>query len=150
MVGSLIAQNTTREDIRRLRPIEPWNAGWRDLDKDGMEGWLSVYARTFFARTSGEPIAIVGVIVLFPGVAEAWACIDGKAKPHMFSLVRELKKLKELAFESLALWRLHAPIAARFEAGQRFAEIFGLEPEGRLASWFGPGEDAIMYREVRS
>lgn len=150
MGGSLTVEPTTREHTREIAPIEPFKEGWKNLDRDGMEGWLATYARTFRVRATGRPVAIVGITVLFPGVGEAWACIDAEARPFIFSLVRELRKLKEFAFETLALWRIHAPIQEGFLPGHRFAELMGLKPEARLESWFHPQEAAIMYREVRS
>lgn len=149
MVGSLIVRPTKREDLRVVQPAEPWNAGWRELDRDGMEGWLQVYARTFVERTSGNPLAVVGIVVLFPGVAEAWACIDPRIEPHKLSFCREVRKLKEFAFKELGLWRIQAPIQETFEKGRRFVEVFGLQPEARLESWFHPDEAVILYREVR-
>ena len=149
MAGSLIARPTTREDVRSVHPKEPYLESWRNLDQDGFEGWLSVYARSFIIKKTNEPIAIAGMMIIFPGVAEGWICMDDRVRPHILSFLRLLRVLKEDAWIRLGLWRLQAPIQATFLQGQHFAECAGLEREAVLRSYFHPDLDAILYSEVR-
>ncbi len=100
----------------------------------------------------GKLVGCGGVVILWPGVAEAWCLFSKEVEKYEFSakiqFARTIKsKLNEWVVEH-KLVRIQAPMRADFLDGIRMAEWLGFKCEGRLRRYHEDGCDALMFARI--
>jgi len=130
-----------KEHYVQVAPREPLKApAWDDFAQQPCH---EAYAAI---RPDGSVVGMVGAFELWPGVARAWAVVDGRASP------REVAPLVAFAHEWLVLCRYHrveTTVDAHFVPGMVFAEHLGMTLEGLLRKYAPDGADHLMYAYVK-
>lgn len=151
MVRALIAVACTRQHVRNVKPRPEYvDEKWRQrLDRDGMEGFLETFARGIVPEDDPRHcMAIVGVMPMWPGVAEVWTVLSEEILAYPKPLIRILRQLDKECVQKLRIWRLQAIADVRHESFSRFLEHFGLQREGYMRSYLGYRQDAWLYARV--
>lgn len=91
-------------------------------------------------------VAMGGAVIIWPGVAEIWFRLI--RKDHLFSLMKELKRLLEVGAKHFKVWRIQACVESKFDKGCKFAEFFGFEKEGILRKHNYNKADNVMYARL--
>ena len=94
-------------------------------------------ANTWTAVADGDPIAVAGTVMQWPGRHLAWAYLGEGTGPHMTWLTlateRNLSKLKG---------RIEATVRVEFEAGHRWMRLLKFQVETPEMKGFGPQGEA--------
>lgn len=106
------------------------------------------------AQTNGEvltilhgalPVAILGVTVLWPGVAEVWSIMTDDIRKVPVAFHRFCERLLRSTMKKHKLHRAQCNVRGDFTTGLRWAEALGFQREGLLRQ-FGPdGSDYILF-----
>ena len=101
-------------------------------------------ARSYSARgvaftgvVDGEILACAGVVILWPGMGEAWALVTPRIKDHKFFFHRTTLQYLDLIAQENHLDRIQANVQKDFGAGHRWAMSLGFRPEGDMLMFFG-------------
>lgn len=148
-------------DNVELRPFEPDHFQCLNLRQDPGQEALTGSPEKFAALERvakfpswtlfcGErPVACAGVVILWPGVAEAWAFVAKDIMAHKVSFVRSVKKkLKEIEI-SHKLHRIQAVVHEAHETGHAFMELLGFYPEAKLLAYGPDKTNFILYSRLR-
>jgi hypothetical protein len=132
------------------------------LETKGVEGWgtdgtldqalnLAKSGPAFSYRTEGgEVLAAAGAILMWPGVAWGWTCVDRRALEHPLAIVRAFRQGIDELFQRAGLWRLQSTVRADFTRSLRFTRAIGINDEEHLLKGFGrDGADHIMFARVK-
>lgn len=113
---------------------------------EGLDAREGSFIETITA--DGKVIAILGLVVVWRGVASVWTVSSNEIKlyPKDFH-VTVLAMIEEYA-RILKLWRLQFNVRATFKPGQRWAEALGFEREGRMKKYDPKGEDYFRYARI--
>lgn len=92
-----------------------------------------------------HPVACFGAVILWPGVAEAWAFVAKDISSCKVSFVRNVWiKLKEVEIRH-NLHRVQAVAHEKYREGNLFLIHLGFEPEARLRGYGADKSNYIMY-----
>lgn len=91
-------------------------------------------------------VCMCGAVIIWPGVAEIWFRLI--RVDHLFSLIRELRRLLKVGVKHFKIWRIQACVESKFAKGCRFAEVMGFEREALLKKHSYEGKDNIMYARL--
>jgi hypothetical protein len=127
----------------------------RELDKVTTQGFLETLQKNvehagpaYTGLVDGEVVAIAGVVLLWPGVAEGWVFGSPKIAKYKKSFCRHVRnKLAEIEKEH-KLWRVQATIVSGWSGLMRFVEFLGFQFEGRLSQYGLNKEDYLMYARL--
>lgn len=127
----------------KLQPAQAFCGS--QITAEVLEGLQDVEAYT--ALIDGEPIAIAGLIELWPGRAMAWSFLGEKAGPHMLALTRVIGRFLKMCEHA----RIEAYVDPTFEAGHRWMELLGFEREtpGAMRRFTPDGRDQTLYARVK-
>lgn len=126
----------------RVQPAQSWCLPWMGPD---LVAWLAgLEAYTAFAADT--PVAIAGLMELWPGRSLAWSYLSEAAGPHLVSLTRLVDRFLDLR----APRRTEAYVDEEFEAGHRWMHALGFEREGFLRAFKPDGGNQIMYARLRN
>lgn len=139
-----------------LKPI-PFEAKhifglWGAAERDQMtEHKLIEYAVTYeqhpaVSFVDGEKlVACGGLVIPWPGLAEAWLRAIPDCERYRVGLFRLSKRALEMNIRGLKLRRVEATLNSAFAPGIRWAEHLGFWKESELPN-FGPrGETFLKY-----
>jgi hypothetical protein len=96
----------------------------------------------------GETLAVGGLVLAWPGVAEAWLAPNPEAAGHGLSLVRECRSWMEMLRKSLGLVRIQIHVRATDKEALRFARLLGFEREGYCRKFTPDGRDAVRLARI--
>lgn len=92
-----------------------------------------------------QVVACGGVVIIWPGVGEAWMRTSPLIERHPLAVLRLTKQFLASAVAGLKLRRLQCTVRKGYEPAIKWAERLGFSSEGVLRG-FGPdGEDYIMF-----
>jgi RimJ/RimL family protein N-acetyltransferase len=100
--------------------------------------------------TDNRPLGAAGVVLMHPGVAEAWIWVSAwlDERCHGIAAARACRMLIDGMQRSRRIRRLQAIVMAGDGRAYRFARWLNFEPEGTLRE-FGPKrEDFIMLARI--
>lgn len=95
-----------------------------------------------------EPVAVVGIIQNWPGVAEAWSVASESVRKAPVSYTRQVKRMLSEYESKLKLHRVQMTVRREYVEGIHWAEVLGFRSEGVLRG-FGPDRaDYVMFARV--
>lgn len=103
-------------------------------------------AATFLA--GGDAIAIAGLAMMWPGVAEGWALVGPGAARHPAAFRRAVGRAIETVRREKRLHRLQFAVLANHGRARRLARSLGFEEEGPLRRYGPGGEDFVRYARL--
>ena len=90
-------------------------------------------------------IAVVGMQIRWPGVADVWAVVSDDARGHGLQLTRAVKHLLKQFATELGLWRVSTLVKAGVEENQRWIEALGFVYESTEVAAGPDGRDLLRY-----
>lgn len=112
---------------------------------------LRLYGEGGFALSAvaeGRIVAAGGLLVLRPGVAEAWLLRSVEMPRHGIALARSVAREIGAAAATLDLHRVQATVPLDDPRARRFAEWLGFVPEGVMRRYGADTSDHILYAKV--
>jgi len=91
-----------------------------------------------------EPVACGGIVLMWPGVGEAWIVFGEKAYRYPKEIFRVCLRFMASAIKHFKLVRIQASTVAEFEEANRWAEHLGFIMEGTRRKYMG-GQDYNSY-----
>lgn len=101
-----------------------------------------------FEDDLGRIVIIAGIVVLWPGVGEAWLLSARDAMEKGMGMARSAKRELERMAAELKLHRLQAHAPLSFVAAHRWLEFLGMEQESVAQKYTTTGEDAIIFKRI--
>jgi len=98
----------------------------------------------------GEVAAIIGIVPIWEGVAEATLVPSPLMYRHPKTVLKVARNLIDVAFSAYKLRRLQAMCLASHEKHQRFLEALGFVKEAVLNSFTDSGQTVYVYAIVRT
>jgi RimJ/RimL family protein N-acetyltransferase len=89
-----------------------------------------------------RPIAILGVINIWPGVGEMWSIFDNEARQIPATALRTGRSFGDIAIRYLQLHRLQITVRTDDNRAFRYAKAIGFETESVMRKY---GPDQIDY-----
>jgi hypothetical protein len=93
-------------------------------------------------------VACAGVVVLWPGVGEAWAFVSKDISSCKVCFFRAALEVLSRIERDQQLHRVQAVVHEDHPAGQRFAWHLGFRPEGELHRYGSDKSNFIMYARL--
>lgn len=158
--AELLNQTIRRKAGVRFIPFLPSHLEWLEIDDLGMlAAARAVDLKAFVAAQSklgtavtvllhGQPVAIFGCVLLWPGCAEAWSILSPQAREHPIHLTRVAKAFMDIAEQSLRLHRLQMTVRCSDLRAVRWALALGFNIEGAMLKYLVDGSDAYIMGRV--
>jgi hypothetical protein len=135
-------------DIYKISPKEEVYKNDPELFKrvDSLAGAIDSYSYTLVDKNQ-RPIAVIGMSLLWPGVADVWGVISEDVRKCSLSFHKRVKHSLDYHAECLNIKRYQVFVRVGYKEGRKWAETLGFRVEGAL-DYFGPEGDAyyIMGR----
>lgn len=138
----------------RLVPYEPWHlleiSGGpevlNDLAAVKILGLAQEYLKgpAYSIITDTEIIWCGGIVVLWPGVAEAWAVPSVAVNQYPLMLHRAVSKMLAVLKETMHLRRVQCSVVHGFKTSRKWVKRLGFAFEGKMKN-YGP-DGATHYR----
>lgn len=93
-------------------------------------------------------LAILGLIVYWPGVAEAWSLTSDAVKKVPVAFHKAVLLLLDSEIQRLKLHRVQMTVKKDFQEGMRWAEALGFFPEGILHRYGPDRSDFYLYTRL--
>ena len=126
------------------------------LDAAGNEELMERAASTagagpaWTAVVEDEPVACGGIVLLWPGVGEAWTFAGAGLDRSGLAFHRAVTAELETICRQHRLHRVQAACHANHKQGRRWLNLLGFREEG-LMQFYGPhGHDFIRFARVRT
>lgn len=104
------------------------------------------YCNTFIR--GGVPIAVIGLTLLWPKVADVWAVTSDEVKTEPILFHKLVKHSLDFYQQELGIKRYQVFVKAKFSEGKRWMEALGFKEEAKLA-YFGPeGDDYYIMGRI--
>ena len=115
-------RDATEADLNAIKGdlLFEWN---KSYPIEHIAGW----AKSLFI--DGNLVAIGGVYLIHQGLGQAWLILGSKAAEHKIEIVRIVRRMIDLAFKELGIWRLEATERADFSQTVKMAEHLGFHNE---------------------
>ncbi len=94
------------------------------------------------------PIGIIGITLMWKGVAEVWSLLSAEAKMHPFALHRQVKKCIKIYQKELELHRIQAMSLANHKEGCRWLESLGFSLEATLMNYGHDKRPHCLYSRL--
>jgi len=108
---------------------------------------LDIVSYTWTIR--GQPVAVAGIHVLWPGVGRAWSVMTPRVFEHSITMVRDVTTFIEAIEVDRSLHRIDMDVLATDTRAARFAQWLGFKQEALMVG-YGPAPDRNdYYRFVR-
>lgn len=116
-------------------------------DTESVRESLRLHART--ALVEDRPVAVVGVDLLWKGVARAWVFLSEESLEHPVALSRGVRGWLEWIIEDLQLRRVQADVEHGHEAARRWLLFLGFSYEGTMRRYGYTGRHHDLYARLR-
>ena len=103
----------------------------------------------FTLMDGDEPVASAGIMLLSPGVGEAWAALSRHVTRRPVAVHRRVARYLALAEDNLGLNRVQALCLAANRRGGLWFTRLGFAKEGRLRRFLPGGVDVDIYARLR-
>jgi len=135
-------RKATEADLEKVKtdPLHEWNKSY-PIDR------ISDWAKSLYIYD--ELVAVGGVVQFWNGVGEVWMVLGSKAAEHKIEVVRQARRVIEMAFIELKLWRVQAVERVDFEDAIRFTKHLGFKTEGVLRKYTPDKSDVYMTSIVK-
>lgn len=140
-------RSTTKEDLDAAMTCAKEVYDEAHLLECDMNGIKAGEAVTLF-DDEGNIGVVIGMALLWPGVAATWALTTKYLDLHPVGYTRTAIRLLQNQVEKLKLHRVEMTVKASYFAGQRWAEALGFESEGYMKKYGSDGSDYVMYRRI--
>ena len=143
------ARNYQSGDVRKLKPRDIYGAEADIFDRTDFLGTsTNSVAYTLVDSKTSEVIAIVGMTMLWQGVADLWAVTSDLVDQYPLAFVRKCRKLLKVFFTHAGIHRWNTYVRCDFVKGHKFTKSLGFEFECKLRK-FGPdGSDFYFFSRV--
>lgn len=131
--------------IRRFRPEDLPRLGELGRLMAGASDPIAQSALSYTAEHDGEPVLSAGLLVLWHGVAEAWAVFGDFARKHPVWSHRLVKRFLRKAMQNYPIHRVQMHVVPGDTTGERWAEALGFTREGLAHRYTEKGEDMATY-----
>lgn len=111
-------------------------------------GRMAAVGEAHTALIEGHPVMCWGLIVLWPGVAEAWMLRDEAISQHGMTLARCASAYFLQVGAALALSRCQFAVAADNGRAIRFAKYLKFSVEGVMRQYAPDGSDYLMMARL--
>lgn len=105
------------------------------------------YTRTILL--DGRPIAVIGVVKLWDGVAEAWSVTSDEVRRVPLSFHKVVSGLIKAVERHLGIRRIQMSVDENYSEGHRWAEALGFKREGLMLKYGPIGENHFLYARTR-
>lgn len=92
-----------------------------------------------------QVVACGGVVLLWPGVGEAWMRTSPLIERYPLAVLRGTRNFLNAAFRVLGLRRLQCTVRDGYTPAVKWAERLGFSSEGRLRAYGPDGADYTMF-----
>jgi hypothetical protein len=137
----------TREDVNLAMEHAKEVYDEAHLLECDMEGIKPGEAATL-SDEHGNIGCVVGMALMWPGVASVWALTTKYLNLHPVGYTRTVRALLEDQVKSLGLHRVEMRVKALYFDGHRWAEALGFESEAFMKKYGSDGSDYVMYRRL--
>jgi RimJ/RimL family protein N-acetyltransferase len=96
----------------------------------------------FTAFRHNRPIAVIGVVNIWPGVGELWSIFDNQARDIPATMLKSAIRFSDIAIRYLQLHRLQITVRTDDNRAFRYAKAIGFETESVMRKY---GPDQIDY-----
>lgn len=97
----------------------------------------------------GEPVAVIGLVVLWRGVGSVWSITSEKVRVMPKGFHEAVLAAINEYMEALGLWRVQMNVMAKHKENARWAEALGFRNEGRMVKFDPKQQDYFRYARVR-
>lgn len=94
------------------------------------------------------PIAVAGIVVLFPGNAEVFSITSDKVKETPVLFHKTILHLLKTHQEALTLHRITMTVLERYEEGHKWAESLGFQREGLMRKYGPDQSNHYLYSRI--
>ncbi len=122
----------TGDHIRQMRKLYPDEVLGVGSDPESFIKELEVQAMAYTALEDGVPIGCAGIIPLWKGVGEAWACLTPAIMKKPMFLHRTVKKMLKHLQEKGRFHRIQCGVLLDFKVGSNWAMRLGFISEGPM------------------
>jgi len=99
---------------------------------------------------NGKLLGIIGVVVLWPGVADVWTIIDDSVKRQFKrQLIVGVRTALDIAQISMCLTRVQVAIESHADYSQSWPLALGFTLEGVMRNFGMDGSDYTLYGRIR-
>jgi hypothetical protein len=107
------------------------------------------YGPAYTGTRNGEIIACGGIMILWPGVGEAWANFGASARKSPKDILYCIRKGLDIITDAYELIRVQALATPDFPESIRFLKHLGFVEEGYFCKYWEDGRDAVMMAKVK-
>lgn len=100
---------------------------------------------SYTALVNDVPVAMAGVIILWPGVGEAWSIMTENTLKYPFLIHRAVKRTLNDIIRNMKLKRVQSVCLKGFDRGCRWLEVLGFKFESEMPLYGLNGETYIKY-----
>jgi len=97
----------------------------------------------------GRVVFFGGILILWPGVGEAWTVMGDLVEQYPLAVVRECRRRIDEAFETQGLRRVQAIIADDNQRALKMMRLAGFEVEGLLRAYAPDGKDCFILGRLK-
>lgn len=134
--------------VAAIRPAWPFTV---EADSAELEARAAASAAAGPAWTlllDGDPVGCGGVVLLWPGVGEAWSLSAESAAAIPLALHRAVREGLAEAQMRYRLHRIQAAVLACHVVGRRWLALLGFEEEGTMRKYGPGGHDFVRMARV--
>lgn len=103
---------------------------------------------SFTIMVGTRPVACMGLLILWPGVAEGWAFVANDIRRYSMSFLKTAFWIIEQARARNNLHRIQAVVHEDFKTGQKFMKHLGFYPEAKLVAYGPDGANYMLYARI--
>jgi hypothetical protein len=103
----------------------------------------------YTAFEGGQAVGACGILLLWPGVGQAWAYLGAAAKCHPTIVHRSVRRGLTLLMEQSGLRRVQTEVLTEDDAARAWIKRLGFAFEGHMPGYGVKGESYTRYAIVR-
>jgi hypothetical protein len=136
--------------------FEPWHLKMLTLRTEDGNPDLDYLGNIFFrggpAYTCVNKENILfcaGIVLIMPGVGEAWSYCDVSVKKHPFDVLHYQKKYLLKEMDRLELHRVQAHCLTSWKTAYKYLEKIGFQREGLIRKYDPEGRNYYLYSLIK-
>lgn len=126
-----------------LQPAQAYVRGF--LDKPDYRALLNVPGKAFSAFVDGEVKACAGLVMIWPGRAEAWALLSPELRRDFLKVHNATRRF----LDTCGVPRIEANVDEGFAKARGWIEMLGFQFEGRSPKFTPDGRTVLRYARVQ-